>query len=153
MNLLVIAQNKKKLIRTSQTKFYRNISRSLTYGTRNRMDTHDLIMRHINTHTYTHIYRQTDRQTYVRTLQHLTTRVTVSLQPFRLRSGSAALATIPARSESRFMRFVLYVAVNPGSSLTIFSARYWKYFPSTHIHASHLTNTLFNKHGHYTSTS
>ena len=107
---MVIIQNKKKLTRTSQTKFYRNISRGLTYGTRDRMDKHDLtIMRHINAHTYIHIHRQS----YVRILQHLTTRVTISLQPFRLRPVSAALAAIPARSESRFMRFVLYVAVNP----------------------------------------
>ena len=145
---LVIVQNKKKLIPTSQTKFYRNILRSLTYATHDRIDKHDLtIMRHINTHTYTHTHIY--RQTYVRTLQHLTTRVTISLQPFRLRSGTAALAAIPARSESRSMRFALHVAVYTGISLTIFSARCWKYFPSTRIHASHLTNTLFTEHGHY----
>ena len=151
VHYLFVIQNKKKLIRTSQTKFYRSILRSLTYATRERIDKHDLtIMRHTNTDTNTHTH------TYIET--HICKDITASdnsrhfsLQPFRLRSGTAALAAIPARSESRSMRFVLYVAVNTGFSLTIFSARCWKYFPSTRNHASHLTNTLFTEHWHYTN--
>ena len=84
-------------------------------------------------------------------LRRVTTRIAASRSLFSMVVGSAVLAAIPVRRESRSTRWSVGLSPLILRFINHIYIRRWKWFPSARRHVSHLRITLFIAHRSFLS--